>query len=83
MTSTFASTKNLGPLGRSGLVGLLVGVVVVMLFSISVCNANSPHYYDMVEDLLAKGPTYYELLEVQPKATIEQIRKAFRKQALI
>jgi len=64
------------------MVVVVVMVMMMMMSTAPVAEGASADYYQMVEDILAKKPTYYDLLQLDSDASIEQIRKSFRKLAL-
>jgi len=44
---------------------------------------DSTDYFEMVEDILDENPSYYQILLVPQDATLEQIKKSFRRLSLI
>uniref|UniRef100_A0A6B2LDG1 J domain-containing protein n=1 Tax=Arcella intermedia TaxID=1963864 RepID=A0A6B2LDG1_9EUKA len=55
----------------------MFGVVVLACLSWGRCS-HSNQYYDMINDILAKGPTYYEELELARDAGDGEVSKAYR-----
>jgi len=63
---------------------LLLLVSLLLLLGcgwVQEAEAMGPHYYDMIEDMIA-GVNYYDQLEIKEDATAEEVRKSFRKMAL-
>eukprot|EP01102_Stenamoeba_stenopodia_P018213 TRINITY_DN6650_c0_g1_i2.p1 TRINITY_DN6650_c0_g1~~TRINITY_DN6650_c0_g1_i2.p1 ORF type:complete len:315 (-),score=72.58 TRINITY_DN6650_c0_g1_i2:143-1087(-) len=66
---------------RSVLLMMFLMLVLLLGCWVEESHAMGPHYYEMIEDMIA-GVNYYEQLEIKEDATAEEIRKSFRRMAL-
>lgn len=85
-TGTSSSSSSLRLMTVNVVNSVLTALLLSLLLSLSCgwieeAEAMGPHYYDMIEDMIA-GVNYYDQLGIKEDATAEEVRKSFRKMAL-